>query len=280
MVAPTGRLEKLEHQIAGDTHNGNVVLAQNDYNELGELMLKKLHSASETSFAQDIDYLYDVRGWLNNINNLTDASRSKLYAEQLSYFGNGNIQDMKWKNTILDAQNAPTQTNTQKYGFTYNGLNQLTAAAYSELNPSNVTVNTDNFSTAYGYDANGNLATLSRQGNRASNGSTPVYGTIDNLTYTYVNNSNSNQLSSVGDGIAAGVVSHELQFIPTTGTYTYDNNGNATFVPQRSVSVAYNYLNLPSSITVGSQGTILRCLRQQAEKDSWRCEQLLPGQRS
>ena len=251
-----GRLEKVEQQITGDTHNGNVVLAQNDYNELGQLMLKKLHSAGETSFVQDIDYLYDVRGWLNNINNPADASRRKLFSEQLSYFGNGNIQDMKWKNTQLDAQNAPKQTNTQKYGFTYNGLNQLTAAAYSELNASNATVNTDNFSAAYGYDANGNLATLSRQGNRASNETTPVYGTIDNLTYNYLNNSNSNQLSSVSDAIAAGVVSHELQFIPTTETYIYDNNGNATFVPQRSVTVAYNYLNLPSSVTVGSQGTI------------------------
>ena len=79
-----GRLEKVEQQISGDTTNGNVVLAQNDYNELGQLMLKKLHSAGETSFVQDIDYLYDVRGWLNNINNLSDASQRKLYAEQLN----------------------------------------------------------------------------------------------------------------------------------------------------------------------------------------------------
>ena len=32
---------------------------------------------------------------------MVDASRRKLYAEQLSYFGNGNIQDMSWKNTML-----------------------------------------------------------------------------------------------------------------------------------------------------------------------------------
>ncbi len=47
-----GRLEKVEQQIAGDTHNGNVVLAQNDYNELGQLMLKKLHSAGETILSE------------------------------------------------------------------------------------------------------------------------------------------------------------------------------------------------------------------------------------
>jgi hypothetical protein len=80
-----------------------VVLAQNDYNELVELMLKKLLSAGETGFAQDIDYLYNVRGWLNNLNNLADASRRKMYAEQLNYFGNGNIQNVGWKNTLREA---------------------------------------------------------------------------------------------------------------------------------------------------------------------------------
>jgi len=247
-----GRLEKVEQQISGDTTNGNVVLAQNDYNELGELMLKKLHSAGETSFAQDIDYLYDVRGWLNNINNLADASRRKLYAEQLNYFGNGNIQNMSWKNTLLDAQNAPTQTNRQKYDFTYDGLNRITAAVYTEINPSNLTVNAGNFSESYGYDPNGNFASLSRQGNKVLSGTTPVYGLIDNLTYNY--GGNSNQLSSVADNVTG--VTHELEFKPATGTYSYDNNGNASYVPQRSVTVAYNYLNLPSSVTVGSQGTI------------------------
>jgi len=244
----------VEQQISGDTHNGNVVLAQNDYNELGELMLKKLHSAGETSFVQDIDYRYDVRGWLNNINNLSDASRRKLYAEQLNYFGNGNIQNMSWKNTLLDAQNAPTQTNTQKYDFTYDGLNRITAAAYSELNASNATVNTDNFSTSYGYDANGNMATLSRQGNKVLSGVTPVYGTIDNLTYLYAYGSN--RLLLVNDAIASGTVAHDLEFKSGGGTYLYDGNGNATLMPQKSVTVAYNYLNLPSSVTVGSQGTI------------------------
>jgi RHS repeat-associated protein len=195
-----------------------------------------------------------VRGWLNNINNLSDASRRKLYAEQLNYFGNGNIQNMSWKNTLLDAQNAPTQTNSQKYDFTYDGLNRITAAAYSELNASNATVNTDNFSTSYGYDANGNMATLSRQGNKVLSGVTPVYGTIDNLTYLYAYGSN--RLLLVNDAIASGTVAHDLEFKSGGGTYLYDGNGNATLMPQKSVTVAYNYLNLPSSVTVGSQGTI------------------------
>ena len=248
-----GRLEKVEQQIAGDVTNGNVVLAQNDYNELGELILKKLHSVNQASFVQDIDYRYDVRGWLNSINDPTNPSARKLYGEQLNYLSNGNIQNVSWKNTILDAQNAVVTTNKQKYDFTYDGINRLTASAYSEIDASNATVNTGNFSEGYGYDSNGNIATLSRQGNKAISGNTPVFGLIDNLSYNY--GSNSNQLSSVSDAITSGVA-HDLEFKPATGSYTYDGNGSATIVPERNVSVAYNYLNLPTSVTVGSQGTI------------------------
>jgi len=248
-----GRLEKVEQQIAGDVTNGNVVLAQNDYNELGELILKKLHSVNQASFVQDIDFRYDVRGWLGSINDPANPSASKLYGEQLNYLANGNIQNVSWKNTILDAQNAVVTTNKQKYDFTYDGINRLTNSAYSELDASNATVNTGNFSEGYGYDSNGNIATLTRQGNKALSGNTPVFGLIDNLTYNY--GSNSNQLSSVSDAITSGVA-HDLEFKPATDSYAYDANGCATIVPERNVSVAYNYLNLPTSVTVGSQGTI------------------------
>ena len=247
-----GRLEKVEQQISGDTRNGNVVLAQNDYNELGQLMLKKLHSAGETSFVQDIDYLYDVRGWLSSINDLANPSASKLYSQKLNYFGNGNIQDMSWKNTQLDAQNAPKQTNTQKYGFSYDGLNRLTSAVYSELNAVNATVNANNFNENYSYDSNGNFTTLNRRGNKVSSSYSPVYDQIDNLTYNY--GANSNQLSSVSDAVSDGT--NDLEFKQANGSYVYDDNGNATVIPEKNVSVAYNYLNLPSQITVGSLGTI------------------------
>ena len=135
-----GRLEKVEQQIAGDTTNGKVVLAQNDYNELGELMLKKLHSANDAGFVQDIDYLYDVRGWLKQINNMTDTTAMKLYAQYLEYQPNGNIASMVWKNTQFNIDNWIIPTNKQAYSFTYDGLNRMTAAAYSEISPTNLAV--------------------------------------------------------------------------------------------------------------------------------------------
>jgi len=40
----------------------NVLLAQNDYNEIGQLKTKHLHGATEKApFLQDIDYAYNER---------------------------------------------------------------------------------------------------------------------------------------------------------------------------------------------------------------------------
>ena len=129
-----------EQQLVGDSHNGKVVLAQNDYNELGQLMLKKLHNASDTSYVQDIDYLYDVRGRLKSINNMSDTTSHKLYAQNLTYFNNGNINSSVWKNTILTNKGWISPSNQQQYSFTYDGLNRMTAATYSEIDITNQAV--------------------------------------------------------------------------------------------------------------------------------------------
>jgi len=47
----------------------SVRLYTNEYNEIGELVRKNLHQPEgETYFAQTIDYDYNIRGWLNSIN--------------------------------------------------------------------------------------------------------------------------------------------------------------------------------------------------------------------
>ncbi len=60
------RLKDAYHTIDDGTR---VHLYSNEYNELGELIKKKLHGSTEdTSFAQSIDYEYNIRGWLKSIN--------------------------------------------------------------------------------------------------------------------------------------------------------------------------------------------------------------------
>jgi RHS repeat-associated protein len=241
-----GRLEKVEQQL-GENSNDRVVLAQNDYNDLGQLVLKKLHSANNQSFVQDIDYQYDIRGWLKSINNFSDESFRKLYAQELEYRRNGNIKRSTWKNTLFDGE-VFEPTNLQVYDFSYDALNRLDDAQYSEsgLNMA--------YSEDPGYDLNGNITSILRRGNKAAFGDPINPGVIDNLAYTY--SSNSNQISGIKDTGAGAVHTKEFKPYPENlnYTYTYDANGNATKVPHKQITnINYNYLNLPSQITVGGQ---------------------------
>ena len=251
-------LPETGQQISGDTENKKAILADNDYNELGQLMLKKLHSANNNSFIQDTDYLYDIRGWLTNINKFDDAGRNKLYSQALTYSKNGNIDKSEWKNTLFDGDEL-VPTNRMAYGFTYDWLNRLDKADYSEIDfATGKQTNKGNFDVDPGYDLNGNITNLSRWGNKNDGTVRTAFGLIDNLKYNYPKvpgspQISSNQLVSVSDGIRTGV-NHDLQYKPIRGSYSYDANGNATRV-QGKGTISYNYLDLPEHI-VASQGTI------------------------
>lgn len=67
----TGRLLKVYHKI---NDNPEVLMSSLKYNELGEVVEKNLHSSDinateQTAFWQSVDYRYNIRGWLKNINN-------------------------------------------------------------------------------------------------------------------------------------------------------------------------------------------------------------------
>jgi RHS repeat-associated protein len=85
-----GRLINTWHKI---DENNPVLLAHNEYNELGQLVDKKIHATQSTASdaLQSIDYAYNIRGWLTNINN---ASLTATGTEPKDYFGmNLNYQD-------------------------------------------------------------------------------------------------------------------------------------------------------------------------------------------
>ena len=64
-----GRLLRGYHEIyEGGVGKGEVLLAENQYNELGELTEKNLHVEDGVPH-QSIDYRYNIRGWLESINN-------------------------------------------------------------------------------------------------------------------------------------------------------------------------------------------------------------------
>lgn len=59
------RLIEESHKV--DEHDPQVIY-HNVYNELGNLETKKQHSLGNNSYGQNIDYLYNIRGWLKSIN--------------------------------------------------------------------------------------------------------------------------------------------------------------------------------------------------------------------
>jgi hypothetical protein len=106
-----GRLLKVQQRIAGDTYNKYVTLDSLRYNELGQLMEKNLHGK-----LQSVDYRYNIRGWLQSINNPDNLAngtghfKPNLFAMKLLYNDtigglsqgdekqyNGNIAAVKWR---------------------------------------------------------------------------------------------------------------------------------------------------------------------------------------
>ncbi|GAB3909961.1 DUF6443 domain-containing protein [Mucilaginibacter boryungensis] len=216
-----GRKVKTWEQINGGT---NILLSKIDYNEIGQLKTKYLHSVDNgTTFLQHLDYTYNERGWLRTAN-----SSSNLFNLEMQYNSpstgrqfNGNIAAQVWT----------TSGQSQKtFTYSYDPLNRLTDG-----------VSSDNYKeTGITYDPMGNITALQRYWNNTL---------IDNLAYNY---SSTNQVQSIADassdigpnGYKAG-----------TYTYAYDNNGNMVTDNSKGLTVTYNLLNLPQTNTLAS-GTI------------------------
>jgi len=72
----TGRLLEVYHKV-GD--QDKILLSQQNYDELGRLIEKNLHSTNEgENFLQSIDYHYNVRNWLVRINDLYQVSPASI----------------------------------------------------------------------------------------------------------------------------------------------------------------------------------------------------------
>src|SRR5690606_26081350 len=215
---------------------------------------------------QEINYTYNIRGWLTNINDIGLVLAGKgtepptmgddLFAFKLQYntlvnggsgiaepLYNGNIAQTFWK----------TSTDNIQRGYTYNydQLNRLRAADFYK---SGTVPYTGSNGEYIAYDLNGNIVNLIRTtadlGNNAIN--------MDNLTYTYQNgNNNSNRLMRVEDGTSVFDTNGFLNGNSGTDDYAYDANGNMTKDKNKDItSIQYNYLNLPTEITFGNGNSI------------------------
>ena len=264
----TGRVMKTYLTLDGGTR---VVTSQMQYNELGQLVDKKLHSTDNgSSYLQSVDYRYNIRGWLKSINNgqLTvdndNDDANDLFGMNLNYEQtvsingsnttgqfNGNISSINWSsNNLVDP------TKQKIYGYAYDNLNRLTLANYAAKNGGVWNMDVDMFNEGLSYDKNGNIKRLKRTA--LMGGSLQI---IDSLRYGYVSG---NKLTNVYDN--SGYYDKNAnnpdygfsELIHSTGIteYTYDANGNMTTDLNKGITgITYNYLNKPTAVTL-SAGTI------------------------
>jgi len=242
-----GRLLSVSQDIEDDP-NGEIILAKYEYNELGQVINKKLHNKSDNSYLQKVDYTYNIRGWLETINNPANIqSDGDLFAMQLSYNDeitelgntaryNGDISAMVW---AVNYDNVFYYNTKQKaYAYNYDGADRLKSANYFEEQTGSLT-DVDPFDLVdVSYDKNGNITSLTRNGNSE--------WAIDDFEYNY----QGNILESVNE-LADDLPSGGTLSMLSTGSSQrqYDANGNLTESTGRhDVNILYNYLNLPREI--------------------------------
>ncbi|WP_264564678.1 DUF6443 domain-containing protein [Flavobacterium sp. N3904] len=255
--SPQGRLRTHTHKIG--TAVVEQLLADNTYDELGQLTCKKVGNTSSVPL-QKVDYSYNIRGWMTGINNdptnnlVLNTTEKDLFGFKINYntvknetgytgkeLYNGNISETYWRTSSDNV--------LRKYGYKYDNLNRLKNAIFQK--PGNANPVPQSYDENLTYDQNGNIRTLVRFGDME--GALPPNG-IDNLIYTYQTNSNmllnvldnsNNNISGFVDGNKSG------------DDYTYDANGNLITDKNKNITaIVYNQLNLPTKITFGTTGTI------------------------
>ena len=212
---------------------------------------------------QKIDYAYNIRGWLTDINDIEYTSAGgfgpssyvDLFNFRINYnqtdantgatpLYNGNIAQTLWKTENSD-------TKIRGYDFSYDDLNRLVAAnglrgsSFGALVPYN---HQDLGEVTY--DLNGNIMTLERRG---ANSTDTNSGLWDDLTYQYIGN----RLIFVSDAASDPSYKDEGFYDGHTSQqahdYTYDLNGNMTRDRNKGITnVSYNYLNLPETVSIAN----------------------------
>jgi len=228
------------------------VIAENTYDELGQLIKKGIGNQPLNKHLQEIDYTYNIRGWLKGINDAEQALTDDLFAFKINYntisttasgnsrlltqeLYNGNISETIWRTA--------NDNKKRGYGYKYDALNRIKRARYKAG---------ENFTTeslffdikSVNYDKNGNIKRLDRFSPTAAfDGNEET----DHLTYTYYQLSN--RLKSVTD--ATGNAKGFKDGNTSNNDYSYDVNGNLLSDANKGITnVVYNHLNMPTKITV------------------------------
>lgn len=259
-----GRLLHLQHQVNAAPL---ITLASYQYNELGQVTAKKLHSTDGVSYLQQVDQLYNIRGWLTKVNDAALTDASDLFGMELVYndpvrmhavprYYNGNIAEIVYNDRVINKQRA--------YGFQYDRLDRLNHATYAARSEAGAQIEYGMYNEDINYDLNGNIRTLLRNG---------ASGTTHDLQYVYSGNRLAALHNAANDAPGepeeddprpedpepafAAVPAADDAGNPADHDYTYNANGSLISDSGKGISgVTYNYLNLPQRIQMPGRGEL------------------------
>ncbi|MEM9921255.1 MAG: RHS repeat-associated core domain-containing protein, partial [Bacteroidota bacterium] len=160
---------------------------------------------------------------------------------------NGNISGLTWK---------VAGKSIQSYSFWYDPLDRLKEGRFVEVQ-NQVPSQTNIYGVEMDYDLDGNISWLTRRGviqvcDEGSNQSSYEYGTIDDLSYAY---DTDNHLESITEA-----ENPDFGYKGSGGTYDFNVAGNLTDDNNKDITVQYNFLNLPTTITFNSTGASINFL--------------------
>jgi RHS repeat-associated protein len=242
VYTPQNYLSKHYQQI---NSNPEELLTEYTYNDLGQVINKKTGNN-----LQSIDFTYNIKGWLTGINPGDIGNLgSKLFAYKIKYnqregaeTPNNEYTDLKvtprYDGSIAEVDWKTASDNIlRRYGYVYDGASRLKAGFYqNDTNPY-----LKEYNEIVDYDSNGNITNLKRTALSFA-GTSQL---IDDLTYTY----NGNILTNVSD-TSQNYGGYPL---PSGNLIDYDDNGNMTSQKDKGINqIAYNILNLPSSVIYNS----------------------------
>ena len=248
------RLKVHKHKV---DNNAEEILAQNTYNELSQLSSKLVGGTALGAGLQDVNYAYNIRGWMTQINDPANLGINDLFGYKINYNQiqglpfpnsdflnlevqpkfNGNIAEVSWK--TLTEENEPLK----RYGYVYDGLNRLQAGFYQKAGSENA----QEYFEKIDYDLNGNISRLKRSAELSGGSTTALM--IDNLKYDYTGN----RLTKVTEEQIGA--SNGYPYLAAPNTITYDDNGNMiSHKDKQLASIEYNILNLPDKmVTSGTK---------------------------
>ena len=219
----------IAHQLDDDEP---VTVSDLSYDLLGRVASEKRNGNPELATA----FSYNIRSWLKASEG--DILSMRFYHEDTREGALSNTRRFDGGISALDW--SVRGGHAGGYNFSYDGFTRLTEAEYVSADPDG-----ENFSTAYSYDANGNILSLTRYG-AEENPSRPV----EALSMEY----DGNRLATVSDSGTArdrALRRKTARLSASQEDFTYDANGNLTSDLTAGIAaVSYNLLNLPQSFSI------------------------------